>query len=646
MKRILLMIVISLCSVMAFGHSREIAVKIFQKVGDNQNEAAYTATIVIYEIVGGTNNNSENVNIEDLLYLTTIIASDQKSTDNGTTTTIKWYNFDFETDGNYNMAPPYYQLENGKRYKIKIGNSWVTLNTGIPSLSADIEVAVEMNSSGYVTGITVYNTDNAIGQVKRTGFGLFTTSSFNLSDYKSVTVKQLFNNANSDNIGYSPEPINSISSTLAEIPSGKTVYFKKNKTKYLVGKNNESNNRFYKDWNNNSTKIINDMNIHDATPEQRATQDSRSTFTASMTVEGVSSPSTIKITDPWYINLSTGVQNSTQELEFRNLINEQYKVFKGVSYLDELLTPYQLQLSVTDINGIPINYLNHSAGNLITENLNTSSKFNVEFTGISSQPSSLLVNYKAHLRTNQLSSTQSYNQRRLVVDGNTQLMVYESMGQIWVTISLDNGVTWKPEKSIGYGSNPSISNTYKTSSDANSRIIISFNDVQSDAPDDYTGRFHLISMRMNYSDATGYEIGWTPINLIFNSTFLWSYENILKTSGAPVPPISSKKSSRMVTLLKQNAVGDIEILYAYESSKMFSSDLEGIRFSKLIVPVNADIRDGLNFEAYPLQVTRNAPNDNFPVLIYYPAVNGQPEKMSLYYLSTLNQYGLFNSLKE
>jgi len=53
--------------------------------------------------------------------------------------------------------------------------------------------------------------------------------------------------------------------------------------------------------------------------------------------------------------------------------------------------------------------------------------------------------YKAHLGTNSTVATAYNNQRKLVYDGTTYHLIYESAGEIYYTSSSDNGVTWSNE---------------------------------------------------------------------------------------------------------------------------------------------------------------------------------------------------------
>lgn len=70
--------------------------------------------------------------------------------------------------------------------------------------------------------------------------------------------------------------------------------------------------------------------------------------------------------------------------------------------------------------------------------------------------------YKGHLRTGRPDLADAKNQRRLVSNGNYWVMVYESMGDVWITISSDGGATWGAEQrlntNVGQASNPTISN--------------------------------------------------------------------------------------------------------------------------------------------------------------------------------------------
>jgi hypothetical protein len=83
------------------------------------------------------------------------------------------------------------------------------------------------------------------------------------------------------------------------------------------------------------------------------------------------------------------------------------------------------------------------------------------------------ANYKGNLRTSAPALGDSKNQRRLQLSGYKWIMVYESMGDVWLTSSEDAGATWGYEQRLsggtGAASNPSLSNILTLSAGENSR---------------------------------------------------------------------------------------------------------------------------------------------------------------------------------
>ncbi|MCA0448137.1 MAG: T9SS type A sorting domain-containing protein, partial [Bacteroidetes bacterium] len=96
-----------------------------------------------------------------------------------------------------------------------------------------------------------------------------------------------------------------------------------------------------------------------------------------------------------------------------------------------------------------------------TDQLTNSGSTELQPVVFRSANATVFANYKSKLKTGQPANANSKNQRRLAVNGNTQLLVYESMSDIWVTASFDDGTTWLPEKRVtkrtGYAANPSLS---------------------------------------------------------------------------------------------------------------------------------------------------------------------------------------------
>lgn len=82
----------------------------------------------------------------------------------------------------------------------------------------------------------------------------------------------------------------------------------------------------------------------------------------------------------------------------------------------------------------------------------------------SSSSAVVTANYKGNLRTGRPDLANTINQRRLIAsnDNNNWIMVYESMGDVYLTNSVNGGVNWLNEVrlnvQVGSASNPTISN--------------------------------------------------------------------------------------------------------------------------------------------------------------------------------------------
>lgn len=125
--------------------------------------------------------------------------------------------------------------------------------------------------------------------------------------------------------------------------------------------------------------------------------------------------------------------------------------YKGV-FKDQLIEPgkpyYSARVSSSQsINGFTWLFQNWTATSAtLTQPTNTETP--VVFTAASAD---VKARYKAHLGTNSAVATAYNSQRKLVYDGATYHLIYESAGEIYYTSSSDNGVTWSNEVLISDG---------------------------------------------------------------------------------------------------------------------------------------------------------------------------------------------------
>ncbi len=194
-------------------------------------------------------------------------------------------------------------------------------------------------------------------------------------------------------------------------------------------------------------------------------------------IDGVDVQGTVQFKDPWlpdqvfdkynaHIPTLNILQNQGQTAPFYSiasgfqnigLASSRKGVFKNKTTFDGIF--YEVKADQpfisTNITADFLTWTTTGTGALV------STQYTVQPVVFTADNATVSAFYKGRLKTAQPANSNSKNQRRLAVNGNTQLLVYESMSDIWVTASFDDGVTWLPEKRVtkrtGYAANPSLS---------------------------------------------------------------------------------------------------------------------------------------------------------------------------------------------
>jgi len=229
--------------------------------------------------------------------------------------------------------------------------------------------------------------------------------------------------------------------------------------------------------------------------------------------------------------------------------------------------------------------------------------------------------YKGHLRTGLPNNSDAKNQRRTLViteSGNQQgqqVMVYESMGHVWVTASSD-GINWcKEERLSGSngGKNPSLSN------------VISSGNIN-------PGRYSVLVTWLEGNDIQMQSL--TPIN----GTIYWGWglqsirssSNLVSLSALENTSANARLDSRPVALL-ENSGSNIKITIASEAE---DNGIQTHTFTVLFQGTGVSSDIGIGTSSVDLSYISSSTGDQYPVFISTPAVYGYAAKKAVYYLGT------------
>ncbi|MEW6510407.1 MAG: hypothetical protein AB1428_05550 [Bacteroidota bacterium] len=209
------------------------------------------------------------------------------------------------------------------------------------------------------------------------------------------------------------------------------------------------------------------------------------------------------------------------------------------------------------ISGIESYFLNWGGSGVSYQN-SASTQTGVVFTQTGRTATAI---YKGHLRTGAPSLTDAKNQRRAVsgmgISASNWYLVYESMGDAWLTLSTDNGASWIREERLnvlqGVASNPTISNVISFGGSDVSRVVVSWLEQNGG-----TTELHLQGMEVQLGSGHCY-YGWNSLTDQRNSN---NHKVITDFSG-PAPSTSARP---VIRLDKDASAPNVLFLYAYERS--------------------------------------------------------------------------------
>ncbi len=233
----------------------------------------------------------------------------------------------------------------------------------------------------------------------------------------------------------------------------------------------------------------------------------------------------------------------------------------------------------------------------------------------------ITATYKAHLGTGSSSLADTKNQRRVLSDGSNWVMVYESMGDIWITYSGDGGGTWSPEQKInsiiGQASNPTISNVA-----SNSKATVAW--IENNQG---TAELHLQNIRIQ-TGSTGQAIwfGWNGYAEVPGPSNHKTINALPLNQGGYPFAWRARLDARPVLFLASDASS---ILVAVERNG------SGIMAPKVVMPTAVFntayvLQEGLGGGGRAVSASTA---DKYPVIISYPSVYGFPASTRIFYLA-------------
>lgn len=369
------------------------------------------------------------------------------------------------------------------------------------------------------------------------------------------------------------------------------------------------------------------------------------TYTQNATVQakfdGVNTPgSYVNFKDPWRIDFTEspyGTRNRADSAIFSQVNYSQNNVgtatidsgiFLNQSYSGSNPMFYSVKVPTTQTTttGISGTFSGWTGSNVTFQ-----SAVSTE-TGVVFNASGAIAtaNYKGHMATGRPDLADAKNQRRVVSSStnNNWAMVYESMGDVWITTSFDAGVNWKPEVRLnitpGGAKNPTVSNVLM-----------------------YDGYVPLVLV----SWIEGSVLHFQTIQLFDNSSgpyWGWGYyadggqnsnnhitiNQIPSTfNGFPFPTAWPMRSdARPVVQLSQNG-NTVEILVAFEKSGSGVSAAKIIMTNKESGFSSASLEWDDGNQASGEVVLSSRTDDKYPVIIDYPSVYGYPAGKYIFYLA-------------
>jgi hypothetical protein len=284
---------------------------------------------------------------------------------------------------------------------------------------------------------------------------------------------------------------------------------------------------------------------------------------------------------------------------------------------------YQAQTDLTKtINGINANFCNWTTSNA-TVLSPTLAQTQVRFDAANA---TVTANYKGNLRTGRPDLSNTINQRRLITttDNNNWVMVYESMGNVYLTNSVNGGVNWLNEVQlnvqVGAASDPTISNVLNYN--GTPYYMIAWVETVGG-----TSTLHFQTLQLMGS----FYWGWKYYaDAGQNSTNHITLNQIPQGQGGSLSSFPLRADARPVVSLTQNG-NAIKTYFAFEGS-------DGYLYTGFMTtPLPANDLAGTYLDKYGLDpYVRKASlyTAYYPVIITYPASYGYPAETYMYFLSS------------
>ena len=222
--------------------------------------------------------------------------------------------------------------------------------------------------------------------------------------------------------------------------------------------------------------------------------------------------------------------------------------------------------------------------------------------------------YKGNMRTSRSDLTDAKNQRRIgsTTIGSTPVWYafYESMGDVWFTLSWDGGQTWDSETRLnvspGQACNPTVSNSLSAG-----KIMVGWVEYNGSSYD-----LHLQTLTLN----SPIWYGWNPSVHTRSSDNHRNLSSICSYAGSP------RSDSRPVLWLELTGSSPT-LVYAFERA---GSGVAGGHLDMTSDLVNAVPRTEAPFTYYLNISTRT--DDSNPVIVSYPASSGFSARKCFYFI--------------
>jgi len=335
----------------------------------------------------------------------------------------------------------------------------------------------------------------------------------------------------------------------------------------------------------------------------------------------------VEIRDPWFKN-AAGVQPDDFVAMSEISASGSHSVFTGQGYSDPSKPFYSVKAAQTQTvpfhgENIDWYFQGWSGTDVGFENANaaeTGIVFNDDYA-------TATANYKGHLVHAQ-ANAYSKNQRRLLTDGNTWVLVYPDGGDIWCTYSFDGGVTWTKEVRLNYtrgnAINPSISNLFAFSGNNNDRKRFAV--IWEEKNGTGNEEIHIQTFQMAMGEFEQPCYGWSVYcdedRDVSHRVISYASDYVdVKTNAQPVLELVQEGNNmRMYLAFEDNNYVINVASYLFEGNGYNS--LEDIAYAPSL---------DIMWEHY-IFYTGPSVNSSQPVLLSYPAVYGQPASVFLYYI--------------